>query len=95
MMFTTAYLFVAVLVAAVGVDAELDCSSPLRILQPWRFTHCSSCFYGTWSDWYRIGNSAYSSHCKSGYAYKVERNRKDIYGSAKCEDKNETSYQCK
>ena len=74
--------------------ARPSCESPLRVLRPDLFKHCSRCFYGTWSDWKRIGHSVSSSHCKkSGYAYQVERTRKDNYG--KCSDKVERQYECK
>ena len=72
----------------------LSCDHPLRVLQPELFTHCNTCFYGTWSNWYRIGHAVSSSHCnKSGYAYQVERTRQDNYG--KCKDEVQQQYQCK
>ena len=71
----------------------LRCDHPLRVLQPEMFQHCSTCFYGTWSKWYRIGNSVFSSQCNSTYAYQVERTRKDNYG--KCSEESEQQYQCK
>ena len=72
----------------------LDCDHPLRVLQPELFTHCSTCFYGQWSSWYRIGHSVPSSQCHmSGYAYLVERTRKDNYG--KCQEESQQQYQCK
>ena len=71
----------------------LSCDHPLRVLQPKWFTHCSTCFYGSWSDWYRIGHSVYSSQCnQSGYAYQVERTRADNHG--KCQKQTQQQYQC-
>ena len=72
--------------------APLNCDHPLRVLQPELFTHCTTCFYGTWSNWYRIGHSLSSSQCKSGYAYQVERTRQDNYG--KCLQELQQQYQC-
>ena len=76
-----------------GGDILLSCDHPLRVLHPEQFTHCSSCFYGTWSEWSRIGHSVSSSRCNSSYAYEVERTRKDNNGN--CQDETEQEYQCK
>ena len=73
--------------------APLSCDHPLRVLQPELFTHCSACFYGSWSNWYRIGHSLSSSQCKSGYAYQVEQTRQDNHG--KCQKELQHQYQCK
>ena len=78
-----------------GSGIKLDCDNSLRVLQPELFTHCSQCFYGSWSNWYRIGQSVSSSHChNSGYAYQVERTRKDNYGNTNCNDEVQQQYQC-
>lgn len=76
-----------------AVPVVLNCDHPLRVLQPELFTHCSSCFYGTWSDWKRIGHSVSSSQCNSTYAYQVQRTRKDNNGN--CKEESQQQYQCK
>ena len=72
--------------------APLSCDHPI---QPEHFTHCSTCFYGSWSDYMVTGLDIRfsSSQCKSGYAYQVERTRQDNDG--KCQEELEHQYQCK
>ena len=95
-MWKITFILVAISVGYISQsDAQLDCNHPLRVLQPELFTHCTQCFYGSWSNWYRIGHSVSSSHCdKSGYAYQVERTRKDNYGNSNCTDEVHQEYQC-
>ena len=76
-------------------DAQLNCHHPLRLLQPELFKHCSQCFYGSWSNRYRIGPSVSYRRCdKSRYAYQVERTRKDNYGNSNCTIEVQQEYQC-
>lgn len=91
-MWKVTLLFTVIISITNGVDAApLPCDYPLRILRPQMFKHCT-CSYGDWSNWYRIGHSVSSSQCTSGYAYQLERMRKDYYG--KCEEETERQYQC-
>ena len=76
-----------------AVNIVLSCDHPLRVLQPELFTHCSTCFYGTWSEWRRIGHSISASHCNSTYAFKVQRTRTDNYGN--CNEESQQLYKCK
>ena len=75
------------------VVSQLPCDSPLRIFRPHLFTHCSSCLYGTWSEWKRINHLTHGGNCSSGYFYKVTRSRKDL--NETCNDEMETDYHCK
>lgn len=86
-------ILLVISVTCVAGAAPLSCDHPLRILQPELFVHCSTCFYGSWGNWYRIGHSLSTSQCKSGYTYQVERTRQDNYG--KCEEELQQQYQCK
>ena len=45
-----------------GGDVLLSCDHPLKVLHPEQFTHCSSCFYGTWSEWSRSLGLAIQYH---------------------------------
>ena len=74
------------------VVSQLPCDSPLRILRPQLFLHCS-CFYGSWSRWERINHMVHSTSCSSGYLHTVKRIRKDINGA--CKDDIEKDYHCK
>ena len=73
--------------------SELPCDSALRIFRPELFTHCSSCFYDTWSRWERIDHMMHHNNCSSGYLHKVKRTRKDL--NQECNDEEEIQYHCK
>ena len=87
--------FAAALSVIEAFPAQLDCNSYLRLLQPWRFKHCTPCSYSSWGTWNRISDLVISAHCNSGYAYLAERTRTDSRGSAECKDTSQRIYQCK
>ena len=78
-----------------GAQLQLSCDSYLRLLQPWRFKHCRSCSYSSWSSWNRIANLVSSNHCPSGYAYLAEQTRIASSRSTECKDTVRRRYQCK
>ena len=88
-------LLLAIVVATqeVAFGAPLPCDSYYRIFYPELFTHCSSCFYGSWSAWARTSEVSATSHCDSGYHYKEARTRRDNHGQ--CEKETEERYACK
>ena len=88
-------LLLAIVVATqeVAIGAPLPCDSYYRIFYPHLFTHCSSCFYGSWSAWARTSEVSATSHCDSGYHYKEARTRRDNHGQ--CEKETEERYACK
>ena len=96
MKWSITFILAAISVVCISLsDAQLDCNHPLRLLLPELFKHCNQCFYGSWSNWYRIGPSVSYRRCdKSGYAYRVERTRKDNYGNSNCIDEVQQEYQC-
>ena len=75
------------------VSQQLPCDSPLRIVRPQQFKHCSLCSYGTWSRWKNTNHMVHKNNCSSGYFHEVTRIRKDING--KCNDETEMDYRCK
>jgi len=93
-MWKTALLF-AIIAATkeVVIAAPLPCDSYYRIFYPHLFTHCSSCFYGSWSAWARTSEVSATAHCDSGYHYKEKRTRADNHGN--CEKEIEERYMCK
>ena len=52
------------------VNAQLRCDSFLRVVRPELFTHCSSCFYNSWSSWTRTGHPMSNSRCPTNNSFK-------------------------
>ena len=71
------------------VNAQLPCDSFLRVVRPELFTHCSSCFYNSWSSWTRTGRPMSNSGCPTKRSF-TETEEPEQIARANVKRKNKT-----
>ena len=84
---------ILIVIKLCAVNAQLPCDSFLRVVRPELFTHCSSCFYNSWSSWTRTGSPMNNNGCPTRRSFKETRSRTDSQG--KCETETDRRTSCK
>ena len=85
--------FALIVINLCAVNAQLPCDSFLRVVRPDLFTHCSSCFYNSWSSWTRTGSPMNNYGCPTNRSFNERRTRTDSQG--KCQPETESRTTCK
>ena len=79
-------LLLGLVINLCAVNADLPCDSLLS-------THCSSCFYNTWSSWTKTGSTMSNTNCATNRSFTEKRSRADSQG--KCKVETEFRITCK